>query len=59
MKVVITGGAGFLGQPLIAEILKRTVLPDAQGSVHEIDGIIALDRVPGRLHIPDPDCNAR
>jgi nucleoside-diphosphate-sugar epimerase len=49
MKVVITGGAGFLGQLLIAEILKRTVLPDAQGSVQEIDRIIALDRVPGRL----------
>jgi nucleoside-diphosphate-sugar epimerase len=49
MKVVITGGAGFLGQLLIAEILKRTVLPDAQGSMQEIDGIIALDQVPGRL----------
>jgi len=49
MKVVFIGGAGFLGQLLIAEILKRTVLPDAQGSVQEIDGIIALDRVPGRL----------
>src|ERR1700730_19054344 len=49
MKVVITGGAGFLGQLLIAEILKRTVLPDAQGSVQEIDGIIALDLLPGRL----------
>ena len=32
MKVVITGDAGFLGQLLIAEIL-RTVLADAQGSV--------------------------
>jgi hypothetical protein len=32
MKVVITGDAGFLGQLLIAEIL-RTVLTDAQGSV--------------------------
>jgi nucleoside-diphosphate-sugar epimerase len=49
MKVVITGGAGFLGQLLIAEILKRTVLPDAQGSAQEIDGIIALDLLPGRL----------
>src|SRR3984893_19542117 len=49
MKVVITGGAGFLGQLLIAEILKRTVLPDAQGSMQEIDGIIVLDRVPGRF----------
>jgi len=49
MKVVITGGAGFLGQLLIAEILKRTGLPDAQGYVQEIDGIIALDQVRGRL----------
>ena len=57
MNVVITGGVGFLGQLLIAEILKRTVLPDAQGSVQKIDGIIALFRVTGRLHIPDPDCN--
>jgi hypothetical protein len=30
LKVVFIGGAGFLGQLLIAEILKRTVLPDAQ-----------------------------
>jgi len=30
MNVVITGGVGFLGQLLIAGILKRTVLPDAQ-----------------------------
>jgi nucleoside-diphosphate-sugar epimerase len=49
MKVVITGGAGFLGQLLIAEILKRAGLPDAQGCVQQIDGIIALDRVRGRL----------
>jgi nucleoside-diphosphate-sugar epimerase len=49
MNVLVTGGAGFLGQLLIAEILRRTVLSDAQGCVQEIEGIIALDRVPGRL----------
>src|SRR5687768_6260104 len=39
MRVVITGGAGFLGARLIESLL-------AEGSVVQPDEILAIDRVP-------------
>jgi nucleoside-diphosphate-sugar epimerase len=44
MKVVITGGAGFLGQLLIRALCARGVLTDAAGGEREIEQIVAIDQ---------------
>ena len=44
MKVVITGGAGFLGQKLAAAILERGALAGSGGSGTPITEIICVDR---------------
>ena len=45
MKVVVTGGAGFLGQRLIREILQRGELTDAGGARRRIEEVVAVDQV--------------
>jgi nucleoside-diphosphate-sugar epimerase len=45
MKVVITGGAGFLGQRLARRLLRDGRLTDAKGAVREISEILLLDIV--------------
>ncbi|MBB5420039.1 D-erythronate dehydrogenase [Paraburkholderia atlantica] len=45
MKVLITGGAGFLGQRLARELLSRGVLKDAHGAPQTITGLVLLDVV--------------
>jgi nucleoside-diphosphate-sugar epimerase len=45
MKVVVTGGAGFLGQRLIGELLQRGALTDAAGERRPIAEIVAVDQV--------------
>lgn len=44
MKVVITGGAGFLGQLLIRALCARGTLHDANGVERRIEQIVAIDR---------------
>jgi D-erythronate 2-dehydrogenase len=44
MKVVVTGGAGFLGQRLIAALVERKTLTDAGGTACAVDQIVALDQ---------------
>lgn len=44
MKVVITGGAGFLGQRLIRALCARGRLTDAAGEEREITSIVAIDQ---------------
>jgi nucleoside-diphosphate-sugar epimerase len=50
MKVVVTGGAGFLGQRLIRALCERGSLTDAAGRERAIDCIVAAD--PGRCSDP-------
>ncbi|MBB5463041.1 D-erythronate dehydrogenase [Paraburkholderia sp. Cpub6] len=45
MKVLITGGAGFLGQRLARELLARGALKDAHGASQAIAGLVLLDVV--------------
>jgi nucleoside-diphosphate-sugar epimerase len=46
MKVLITGGAGFLGQRLARQLLARGELSDSKGAVHRIDQLVLVDVVP-------------
>ena len=45
MKVLITGGAGFLGRRLAAKVLERGRLKGADGNDHSIDQIVLVDVV--------------
>ncbi|HEX5638848.1 MAG TPA: D-erythronate dehydrogenase [Burkholderiaceae bacterium] len=45
MKVVVTGGAGFLGQRLIREVLQRGELTDSRGERRRVDQVVAVDQV--------------
>jgi nucleoside-diphosphate-sugar epimerase len=50
MRIVITGGAGFLGSRLARAILARGSLTDARGVARPVREIVLLDVVPA----PDP-----
>lgn len=43
MRVVITGGTGFLGKLLAAKLLERGALTDAAGRVREIAELVLVD----------------
>jgi nucleoside-diphosphate-sugar epimerase len=45
MQVIVTGGAGFLGQRLIGELLQRGALTDAAGERRPIAEVVAVDQV--------------
>lgn len=47
MKVLITGGAGFLGQRLARELLTRGVVKDERGRPQAITELVLLDVVHG------------
>ena len=45
MKVVITGGGGFLGNQLARQLIKREELTAPSGQVETIDEILLFDTV--------------
>jgi nucleoside-diphosphate-sugar epimerase len=47
MKIVVTGGAGFLGQRLIREVLQRGALTSSAGERRASAEIVAVDQVAG------------
>lgn len=53
MKVLVTGGGGFLGRRLVKALLGRGTLTDAAGRVRDISALVALGRS-GTPEIIDP-----
>ncbi len=53
MRVLITGGAGFLGRRLAHRLLERGTLRDATGEVRPIERLVLLDRHAAE-GFPDP-----
>jgi D-erythronate 2-dehydrogenase len=56
MRVVITGGAGFLGKLLAAKILAKGTLTDANGVSRAVSEVVLLDIAPasGETWLADP-----
>jgi nucleoside-diphosphate-sugar epimerase len=50
MRVVITGGAGFLGSRLARKVLETGRLTDAHGAVREVRELVLLDVAPAPMN---------
>ena len=53
MKVLVTGGNGFLGRRLVAALLDRGGITGPDGAEHEIERIVVSDVGPGLAPPPD------
>jgi D-erythronate 2-dehydrogenase len=54
MRIIITGGGGFLGSRLARRLLQRGALTDARGAERQIREILLLDVAPAGAAIDDP-----
>jgi len=52
MRIVVTGGAGFLGSRLARALLARDVLTDARGAARRISELVLVDIAPASLSDP-------
>ena len=52
MRIVITGGGGFLGSRLAFRILERGQLTNASGEMSTITELVLFDVVPPRVMDP-------
>jgi nucleoside-diphosphate-sugar epimerase len=57
MRIVITGGAGFLGSRLARKLLERPTLTDERGHARAIESLTLLDLATARESISDPRVN--
>ena len=53
MKVLVTGGTGFLGRRLVASLLERGAVRGSDGAEHEIERIVISDISAGAPPLPD------
>src|SRR5208282_3347172 len=52
MRIVVTGGAGFLGDRLTRALLARDVLTNARGEPRQLKELVLIDVVPAKVADP-------
>jgi len=50
MKVIITGGGGFLGSQLCQKLIERGTLTGPSGGAEKITEVVLFDAVSPRIH---------
>ena len=53
MKIVVTGGTGFIGRRVVAALLARETVTGPSGAAEPIDQVVAFDAMPPEPAMPD------